>query len=364
MILAAETDFGLKLLQQPPVMQPSVVSPLSVLFALAMVQIGSKGNTKTQINKVISHGRSDENTIGYYSRLAKEVGKTGDDGLQSLVANGFFIDGRYEINEEYRNRITEKFSAQCTSLDFKREKESAEVINNFVSNATQGRIKTMVNERTIRDAHSLLLNAIYFSGVWKDKFSRKKSFMAKFFKTPQRTKRIRFMNAYNVRRSYTENNDMQVLSLAYTDPAYAMNIFLPKKRFGLRELLHNLNGTTIQNLLSQLKNTSVTITVPTMKLNKNVELKESLMAMGVIDLFSENADLSGITKTRNLKISDATHRALIEMNEELTTAAGATSFRFSYKSLTRNARFFANHPFLFIVTKSGHPLFMGKFMNE
>ncbi|ETN73041.1 serine proteinase inhibitor, partial [Necator americanus] len=295
MILAAETDFGLKLLQQPPVMQPSVVSPLSVLFALAMVQIGSKGNTKTQINNVISHGRSDENTIGYYSRLAKEVGKTGDDGLQSLVANGFFI------------------KSSIILLAMLRKEESRQWL--------------MKERSEVFFFRKLLKNSLYLEkkGVWKDKFSRKKSFMAKFFKTPQRTKRIRFMNAYNVRRSYTENDDMQVLSLAYTDPTYAMNIFLPKKRFGLRELLHNLNGTTIQNLLSQLKNTSVTITVPTMKLNKNVELKESLMAMGVIDLFSENADLSGITKTRNLKISDATHRALIEMNEELTTAAGATS---------------------------------------
>ncbi|KIH46358.1 hypothetical protein ANCDUO_23591 [Ancylostoma duodenale] len=56
--LATETNFGLDMLRQSPATHSCVVSPISVMFALAMVQMGSKGKTKTQINKAISNGKT------------------------------------------------------------------------------------------------------------------------------------------------------------------------------------------------------------------------------------------------------------------------------------------------------------------
>ncbi|KHJ78032.1 hypothetical protein OESDEN_22348, partial [Oesophagostomum dentatum] len=73
MFLTAETDFGLHMLRHATATEPLVVSPLSVMFALAMIQLGSRGNTKTQINSVLSKGSPDEDIVEHYSELSHQI---------------------------------------------------------------------------------------------------------------------------------------------------------------------------------------------------------------------------------------------------------------------------------------------------
>ncbi|KHJ97646.1 hypothetical protein OESDEN_02371 [Oesophagostomum dentatum] len=87
-------------------------------------------------------------------------------------------------------------------------------------------------------------------------------------------------------------------------------------RFGLNELLMKIDGTRIQNLLSRLnKWFSISIKIPKMKLETDFNLKEALISMGITDLFSGNADLTGITESnQNLMVSGASHKAIIEVS--------------------------------------------------
>ncbi|ETN81491.1 hypothetical protein NECAME_17897 [Necator americanus] len=91
MLLTAQTDFGLGMLRHASADEPVVVSPLSVTFALAMVQAGAKGNTREQINDIISRSASDEQTLDYYSELSESVLKT-TDGVQCKIANGLYLE--------------------------------------------------------------------------------------------------------------------------------------------------------------------------------------------------------------------------------------------------------------------------------
>ncbi|KAK6057447.1 serine proteinase inhibitor, partial [Cooperia oncophora] len=135
-------------------------------------------------------------------------------------------------------------------------------------------------------------------------------------------------------------------------------------RFGLNSLLSKLTGERIQKLLSKLKFTPLKVTIPKMKIETDFNLKEALMAMGVTQMFSGNADLTGISKAPPLHISDAAHRAMIEVDEGGTTAAAATAIVVRTMSgfVERPVEFQADHPFLFILTKDNNPLFMGQFV--
>ncbi|RCN41718.1 hypothetical protein ANCCAN_12323, partial [Ancylostoma caninum] len=135
-------------------------------------------------------------------------------------------------------------------------------------------------------------------------------------------------------------------------------------RFALGEVLKKLDGGKIQNLLSKLEETFITLAIPKMKIETNCELKEALIKMGITDLFSSNADLSGISKSAPLHISDALHNAIVEVDEEGTTAAAATMFLpvGSALILEEPKKFIADHPFMFILTKDKNPLFMGQFV--
>ncbi|ETN83761.1 serine proteinase inhibitor [Necator americanus] len=171
------------------------------------------------------------------------------------------------------------------------------------------------------------------------------------------------MNDYGVPRLYVENRDVQVLSLPYKDPSFAFNIFLPKQRFNLAAVRKNLDGETIQKLLSQLRTTMVSITIPKMKMENDFKLKEALIAMGITEMFSDNANLTGIARTPPLYVSEADHKAVIEVDEAGTTAAGATSFNIMVRTAMRQPKIFvADHPFIFVLTKDKNPLFIGQFI--
>ncbi|KAK6040297.1 hypothetical protein COOONC_22200 [Cooperia oncophora] len=101
-----------------------------------------------------------------------------------------------------------------------------------------------------------------------------------------------------------------------------------------------------------------------MKIETDFKLKDALIAMGVTDMFSDHADLTGISKEPPLKISDAAHKAIIEVDEDGTTAAAASYVKVVPMSMIMDkpVQFRADHPFVFMLTKDNNPLFMGQFV--
>ncbi|VDK57443.1 unnamed protein product [Cylicostephanus goldi] len=123
------------------------------------------------------------------------------------------------------------------------------------------------------------------------------------------------MNESQKTRLYAENDDVQVLTLPYKDTTYALSILLPKKRFALDAIRNKTSGPALRKLLSQVKMELTTISIPKMKIETKFELKKALISIGITEMFSNNANLTGITKEPPLKVSDAAHRALIEVCE-------------------------------------------------
>ncbi|CAJ0599076.1 unnamed protein product [Cylicocyclus nassatus] len=309
-VQVSEINFGLNMLRQSPATESMVVSPVSVIFALAMVQLGARGRTKMQINRVIADGATDDAIVGFYSDLFKNINDSR--GVQARIANGFFVNKTFPIKEDYSSVIAKKYGATIKAYDFRQSAKTARLIDNFVSDKTDGKIKNLITSSAVEDAVALIINAIYFKAKWYYEFSKRSTTNAVFYHSAADKEKIKFMKEFAKNRLYAENDVVQVLSLPYKDTSYSFNIFLPKKRFGLEELRSKLDGGMIQSLLSRLDSTLLTISIPKMKLEKSYNLKKALEAMGVTDLFdSESADLSGISKV-GLYASDAKHRAFIE----------------------------------------------------
>ncbi|RCN41720.1 serine proteinase inhibitor [Ancylostoma caninum] len=362
MFATVEADFGLFMLREAPANEPLVVSPLSVIFALAMLQAGARVTTKNQINKVISKGESDDDIVAYYSNLSQQILKA-KDGVDTKIANGFFLDNQYEIEDHYKDMVTKYYSAKVESYDFGKPDESAEIIDNFVSNVTEGKVRGMVKPNNVKGAFALIVNAIYFTAEWSVKFDQSSNSKRTFFSAENSEKELGFMNKVDY-KLYAEDVDLQVLSLQYKDTSYAFNILLPKKRFGLGEVLKTIDGEKVQHLLSKLKETYVSVTIPKMKIESDYKLKEALIMMGVTDMFNDSADLTGIAKSPPLRVSKALHRAIIEVDEDGTTAAAATVIGIEGGSFTsaKPVDFIADHPFIFILTNDRNPLFIGQFV--
>ncbi|CAJ0599077.1 unnamed protein product [Cylicocyclus nassatus] len=361
----SELNFGLDMLRQVPANAQTVVSPLSVILALAMVQAGARGRTRAQINEHISNGADNVDIENFYSKLSQDVLNATND-VQTRIANAFYMDKRYTIEKQYEATIRKKYSAKVEALDFEAPKAAAQIIDKFISDTTEGKIKNMVNEKMVMDAFSLIVNAIYFKAKWLRDFNKDLTKKATFHCSENEQKQIEFMNEYQKNRLYAENDDLQVLTLPYKDTTYALSILLPKKRFALAEIRNKITGSTLRELLRQVKMEFMTISVPKMKIETKFELKKALISMGITEMFTDNADFTGITKEPPLKVSDAAHRALIEVDEEGTVAAAATVITMVKATALRPQKkpitFIADHPFIFILTKNDSPIFTGQFI--
>ncbi|ETN86997.1 serine proteinase inhibitor, partial [Necator americanus] len=230
----------------------------------------------------------------------------------------FLFSKEFSVEKQYADAISGNYSAKVEALDFWNARQTAEKIDKFVSDATMDRIKDIVTESTVEGADSLIINAIYFHGKWQRAFDKEYSKNGTFHSSTVKQKEIEYMSGNRVVQYYAEDEDMQVLSLPYFDTSYAFNILLPMKRFGLEELRRKLNGTSIKRVFSQLKLTKLEkISIPKMKIETDYKLKEALMAIGVTEMFSHSAELTGITRSAPLKVSRAAHKALIEIMAHL-----------------------------------------------
>uniref|UniRef100_A0A158PAS3 SERPIN domain-containing protein n=1 Tax=Angiostrongylus cantonensis TaxID=6313 RepID=A0A158PAS3_ANGCA len=356
MFLTAETDFGLAMLRQLPLNASAVVSPISVIFSLAMLQAGARGKTKAEIDELIAKGALDDSITHYLSNLSSEI-LNATDGVQTRIANGFFLNEQFDIKKDYKEKIINEYHAKVEALDFHKTEKTIKTINDFVNETTNGKLHYLVNADAVKDAFSLVINAIYFTAEWLMKFYKSSNSKALFYSAQASTREIEFMNDFEVHRQYAEDDEVEVLSLPYKDVSYAFNIILPKKRFGFGSARSKLDGARIQKLLSQLKETYVTI-------ETDFKLKDALMNMGVTEVFSDSADLSRIASDPPLKVSEAAHKAIIEVDEEGTTAAAATLFKIipMMAIMERPKLFVADHPFIFLLTKNNNPLFIGQFV--
>lgn len=88
------------------------------------------------------------------------------------------------------------------------------------------------------------------------------------------------------------------------------------------------------------------------------------MQLGLTDIFSTASDLSGISPSTSLVVSDMIHQANIEIDEKGSTGSAATIIQF-LRMRTPNLSFVADQPFLFFIIDEENkiPLFAGKVVN-
>lgn len=100
--------------------------------------------------------------------------------------------------------------------------------------------------------------------------------------------------------------------MPYRGSRMFMAVLLPDEISGLSTLEETPTTAMLSDLLSNMgEPTAVNLQLPKSKIEQTTNLKKNLESMGIRDLFSDNADLSGINVKGNLKVSDAVHKRLL-----------------------------------------------------
>ncbi|CAN7937667.1 unnamed protein product [Ixodes hexagonus] len=356
-------DFGLelykKLLVQTGGTANIFYSPLSIAAALSMTLAGARHGTAKQIE----HAMHLDGVVHkhFADVLSKIDGFAPDVVLQ--VANGLYSDRSVSILPAYATLLKELYNTTMKPVDFRKDPTASRLeINTWVKEVTQSKIKDLLPERSI-DFNTVLVivSAIYFEGLWRFKFNPQATSPKEFNETKDRTRTVQMMYTQVV-LPMTRIDNLSVLEIPYQGMKTSMVILLPDEVDGLPALEKTLTASTLTKILGDLKyKTEVYLYLPRFKLEQTTDLKATLMAMGIHDLFTTSADLSGMSDDNNLKISAAVHKAFVEVNEKGTEAAEASELELPAGYRVYSAPVTVDHPFLFVI-RSHNPdviLFIG-----
>ncbi|KAM9762208.1 antithrombin-III [Menidia menidia] len=339
------------------------MSPISISTAFAMTKLGACNQTLEQIMKVFEFDTIKEKTSDqvhfFFAKLNCRLYRKKDETTELISANRLFGDKSLSYNETYQNISETVYGAKLLPLNFKDNPEKARVtINNWISNKTENRIQdTLPSGAVDSNTVLVLVNTIYFKGQWRNKFDKDLVFSSDFFVSESRTCTVDMMyQETKFRYKYFPDDNVQLLEMLYKGEDITMVIVLPSQGTPLSVVEADLDLKKLNGWLDQMKETTVATFVPRFRVEESFNLKQKLQEMGLSDLFSaEKASLPGIMEdgSDGLFISDAYHKAFLEVNEEGSEAAAATAVVAVGRSINFNREVFqADRPFLLIIRES------------
>ncbi|XP_075340607.1 antithrombin-III [Odontesthes bonariensis] len=339
------------------------MSPISVSTAFAMTKLGACDQTLEQIMKVFEFDTIKEKTSDqvhfFFAKLNCRLYRKKDVTTELISANRLFGDKSLTFNETYQNISETVYGAKLMPLNFKDNPETARVtINNWISNKTENRIQdTLPSGALDSNTVLVLVNTIYFKGQWRNKFDSDNVFSSDFQVSESRSCPVSMMyQETKFRYKYFPDDNVQLLEMPYRGEDITMVIILPSKGTPLSTVEASLDLKKLNGWFNQMKETTVGTFVPRFRVEESFSLKDKLWEMGLTDLFSaETASLPGMLENGGdgLFISDAYHKALLEVNEEGSEAAAATAVVAVGRSINLNREIFqADRPFLLIIRES------------
>ncbi|KAL1764885.1 serpin B6 isoform X1, partial [Sigmodon hispidus] len=336
-------------------------SPMSISSALAMVCMGAKGSTASQMMQALSldkcSGNGDGDVHRGFQSLLSEVNKTGTQYLLK-TANRLFGERTCDILSSFKDLCRKFYEAEMEELDFMGDPEqSRQRINTWVAERTEDKIKELLSPGTVNpDTMMVLVNAIYFKGNWEKQFNKEDTREMPFKVTKNEEKPVQMMFKMSTfKMTYVEEISTKILLLPYVGDELNMIIMLPDEHVELRMVEKKI---TYEKFIEwtrpdKMDEKKVEVFLPQFKLEENYDMKDVLCKLGMTDAFEGRADFSGISSSKEgLFLSVVVHKSFVEVNEEGTEAVAATGTIFLIGSsmfTPPTPRFCADHPFLFFI---------------
>lgn len=334
-----------------------VFSPYSLHSVFTQLLLGSEGSTRNQLEFVLGVSANNQ-TVDDYSFVSNGL-RNGPSKLS--VANHLAVARGFKPKQEFSNILARGFGSDIREYDFGTNRDNSVFeINKFVYERTNGKIEDLLLEQDVDELTRLvLINAIYFKAVWKQSFDAEETFKTGFQSPITGNIDTSFMNMeMKVRVLEDPVNGIEILELPYADENKSMLFILPNSTTNdISSRIAGINLADIRNL----PRLDTVVTIPKFNMKYQTYLKEKMKNLGANDVFSQSANLRGISD-QPLAATEGVHQAFIEVNEEGTEAAAATAVVVGLRTARRKRQFFANRPFLFMVYDFSHnvPLFAGK----
>ncbi|MHB0939302.1 MAG: serpin family protein [Armatimonadota bacterium] len=371
-VAAAANDFGFRLLAEIRKERNDenvFFSPLSLSMALSMTYNGAAGATKTGMAQAMGVQGMAAERLNAGQRTLLGFTQREDLGVTTGIANALWTKKGARLLPEFIKQNRQYYRARVTALNLANPR-SAGVINGWVSRETKGKIDNLVQPCDFDDTSRLVLtNAMYFNALWHTPFNRSLTEDGPFTLDDGTNQQVPMMTRTDYLH-YFDGDGFRAVRLPYGGFEWkAMYILLPDAKQRLADLIPKLTAKNWDRWMGHFTEERVNIFLPRFTATYESQVNEPLIALGMGDAFSmERADFSGMDGRKdNLYISLVRHKAVLEVSEERTEAAAATSVHAPATAIAPSPPkdepiiFRVDHPFLCVIRdeESGGLLFLG-----
>lgn len=347
--------------------QSFLISPLSVTYALGMVDNGAKGKTQEEINSVLGYKESTVEGLNAFCKTMLEQSAQVDPSTTIEIANTAVVNKKIPLLQGFTEAVESNYEAVVTYKDFAKE-DVVGFINSWCKEKTHGMIPSILDDPLDPGTVAHFLNAIYFKGIWSSQFKKSDTSKEKFVREDGSTLKVDMMHqkaAFSVcvGKGYTS------VILPYGNKAYRMTVLLPDESSSVADLMKGLTAESLDPKCFYDAE-EVDLKLPAFESEFKIDFSDILCDMGMPTAFSPLADFSAMT-TAQVCISQVLHKAKIKVDETGSEAAAVTDVTMKETSAGPGSEpkvftFHADHPFIYAITEvsTGAIFFIGQYTGK
>ena len=363
---AASAEFAIELFRRAnPDAKNALISPLSIMLALSMTQNGAGGETLAQMQRAVGRDIPLDETNRYLAGYVAGLASTPEAKL--AIANAIWLrdDPSLSVHEAFLQANANYYNAAAYRADFT-SPQVVKDINRWVNQNTDGMIDGIIDEI---DANAImyLLNTLAFDAKWSSVYHKENVHRDVFTGLDGQTTMADFLRS--TESHFIEGPDVTGFTKSYQGGQYNFVALLPNEGLDVREYVQSLTGEQWLSLLDNTSNTIVRTALPKFSYEYDLELKDLLADMGMIDAFEPTADFSRMAHSQqgNIFIGSVLHKTFISVTEQGTRAAAVTSVIPAPAAgpPTRIETVILDRPFVYAIVDSqtNLPLFIGTVMD-
>lgn len=359
------TDFAIRLFKASEESgKNTLISPLSVLCALAMTANGAEEETLQQMEEVL--GMTNEDLNLYLYSYMKNLPQ-GDKYKLSLANSIWFTeDERFTVNQDFLQTNADYYGADIYKAPF--NEQTKKDINNWVKQNTNEMIPEIL-DRVPVDAIMYLVNALAFEAEWSAIYKKDQVREGVFTKEDNTKQNVDFM--YGSEGTYLKDENAAGFMKYYKGGKYAFVAMLPDEGVSVSDYIASLTGESVNALLTNPQHTTVYTAIPKFETEYSVEMSEILKNMGMPKAFDpNNAEFEGLgtSSAGNIFISRVLHKTFISVGEKGTKAGAATVVEMADGAAAEPQEpkeIYLNRPFVYMLIdcENNIPFFIGTMMN-
>jgi len=363
-VITSANDFSFRLLRR--VVEDDdetanvILSPFSVSMALGMTLNGAGGTTFDSMRSALGVADLDQERINsaYHDLTALLLGL--DSRTETRIANSLWARRGFPFEASFFQTVRQVFGAHAEELDFAAP-EARGIINGWVRDNTGGRIDDIVQEITPDDI-LFLVNAVYFKGQWTQRFDPAETRPAPFH-LPGISEPVEvptMSGTLDVGTFRDLASGVAGGELPYGAQAFTMVVVMPPPGTSVDDLVASLDASIWDSWMQRIRYAEAPVLLPKLEVAYETRLNEPLARMGMRLAFDpDHADFSRISPVSGVYLSRVRHKTFLQVDEEGTEAAAATSVGVGVTSVP--AGLVVDRPFVLAIRErlSGTILFLG-----